>query len=100
MSHLSGNISEIKIAGDPEKVVYGFEQDAQGVYCRRRFYVSERAQRQHHILNFAAWLDNRRMHDPSHGNSVLSLAFLLNNTSAVRRIVAPENNAYLAMAGE
>jgi choline dehydrogenase-like flavoprotein len=99
MSHLSGKISQIKIAGDPDEVVYGYERDAQGVYCRRRFNVSERAQRQFQILNFAAWLDNAPIHDPSHRHGALSLAFLLNNIAAVRKRIAPENNKFLAMGG-
>lgn len=97
MSHLSGNISEINIAGDPDQIVYGYEQDPQGVYCRRRFYISEQAQREFHILNFAAWLDNSPMYDAAHGNGVLSLAFLAKNIRAVRRRTAPENSKFLSM---
>ena len=99
MSHISGNIVGIHINGDPDKVIFGYEKDAHGVYCRRRFYISQQAQREQHILNFAAWLDNPPLHDPAHQNGVLSLAYLAKNIRTIHRKIAPENSKFLAMGG-
>jgi choline dehydrogenase-like flavoprotein len=99
MSHISGNISEVKIDGDPNEVIFGYEKDSQGVYCRRRFYISEQAQREFRVLNFAAMLDNPPMHDPSHRNGVFSLVFFAKNIRAVRTKIPPESSKFLTMAG-
>ena len=97
MSHISGSICEIKISGNPDRVVFGYEQDHQGVYCRRRFYISDKAQREHQVLNFAGMIDNPPMHEPSHRNAVLSLAFFAKNIRAIRRKIPPEYSKFLTM---
>jgi choline dehydrogenase-like flavoprotein len=97
MSHLSGSICEIKVSGNPDRVVVGYEQDRQGVYCRRRFYISDKAQRQHQVLNLAAMIDHPPMHEPSHRNGVLSLVFFAKNLRAIQRKISPEYSKFLTM---
>jgi len=97
MSHISGNICKIKISGDPDTVVFGYELDRQGVYCRRRFTISDKAQREHQVLNFAGMIDNPPMHEPSHRNAVLSLAFFAKYIRTIRRKIPPEYSKFLAI---
>ncbi|MCP5229431.1 FAD-dependent oxidoreductase [Accumulibacter sp.] len=75
MAHIHGVIARVRFrAGTP--VISGYEQDAQGVYVRRRLWVSERAQRELELLNIYMLLDRPLLDDPSHGSAVLSAAFL------------------------
>lgn len=97
MSHISGNIAEIKIVRDPWKVVYGYETDPNGVYCRRRFYISEQAQRKFGVLNIAVMLDNPPIHDPLHREGALSLLYLAKYIRAIRKMIPPEFSKYLSM---
>ena len=99
MSHLSGNIGEITAVGHPGQVIFGYEVDSTGVYCRRRFYISNHAQRELRVLNIAVMLDNPPMHDPSHNNGVLSLVFCAKRLRGIRTKILPEYSKYLAMGG-
>jgi choline dehydrogenase-like flavoprotein len=99
MGHLSGAISQAKFHGDPDKTIYSFERDHDGVYCRRRFWISENAQKKHSILNTVLWLDNPPMHDPSHQNGVLSLAYLALSTPGLRERLAPVPIVKAAVGG-
>jgi choline dehydrogenase-like flavoprotein len=75
MPHIHGVISRIKF-NDDLPIVFGYEQDASGVYCRRRLWPSEASQKKHKILNAYFLLDRPLLGDPDHGNALLSLAFL------------------------
>lgn len=75
MSHVHGVIATLKFHG-PQPVVSGYEQDAAGVFVRRRLCVSERTQRELELLNTYMLLDRPLIDDPSHGSAVLSAAFL------------------------
>ena len=50
MSHLSGTLASSQLKPNGAAVV-GFERDSDGVYCRRRFWISEDAQTREHLLN-------------------------------------------------
>jgi choline dehydrogenase-like flavoprotein len=76
MGHISGKIANI-VLSDPEAIAdLDFELDASGAYVRRRFMLSEAAQRTHGLLNTAFFPDNPPFHDPRHHSSVLSAVFL------------------------
>lgn len=89
MGHISGSISQAKFNGDPNKTIYYFERDRDGVYCRRRFWISEKGQKEMKILNTVFWLDNPPIFDPAHKNGVLSLAYLALSTPGLRERLAP-----------
>ncbi|HNP95393.1 MAG TPA: GMC family oxidoreductase [Cyclobacteriaceae bacterium] len=97
MSHISGNICDVKLSCDPDRVIFGYEVDPDGVYCRRRFWISEEAQRKNRTLNFVAMLDNPPMYNPEHRDGVLSMAFFAKNIQAIRRRIPPEFSKQLAM---
>lgn len=50
MAHLSGIYAEINPA-NRERLLVDFERDPEGVYCRRRWWIPEEAQRAHKLLN-------------------------------------------------
>ena len=54
MGHISGKISSIKFTKDIDKVSYGFEKDNDGIYCKKRFTLSESEQNKSKLLNFSA----------------------------------------------
>lgn len=75
MNHVGGVISRLRFAeGTP--VVFGYEQDADGVYIRRRFTFSAEAQAAHELVNLYALLDRPLLEDASHDSAILSLAWL------------------------
>ena len=75
MCHLHGVVSRIRF--EPSRnIVFGYEVDPDGVFCRRRLTISPEAQREHGLLNAYFLLDRPLLGDPDHGDAVLSLAFL------------------------
>jgi|CXWL01.1.fsa_nt_gi choline dehydrogenase-like flavoprotein len=76
MSHIHGVIAKATLTGASE-IVFGYETDPQGVFCRRRIAISEDAQRRLRLLNLYMLLDRPLAGDPDHGNAPLSVAFLL-----------------------
>ena len=76
MGHISGKIANI-LLNEPAAIAdLDFELDASRAYVRRRFMLSEAAQRTHGLLNTAFFPDNAPFHDPRHQSSVLSAVFL------------------------
>jgi choline dehydrogenase-like flavoprotein len=90
MGHISGKIANI-VLNDPGAVAdLDFQLDATGVYVRRRFMLTEAAQRTHGLLNAAFFPDNAPFHDPRHRSSVLSAVFLALALPPVGRLLLPE----------
>ena len=76
MSHLVGATSVVRVS--PGRAVFqGFERDASGVYCRRRMWITEAAQKRHQILNFIAYFHRPRESDPAHRSGALSLLHIM-----------------------
>lgn len=76
MSHIHGVIASATLTAG-QNVMFGYEADPKGVFCRRRIAFSEEAQRKHSLLNSYMLLDRPLVGDPGHGDAVLSAAFLL-----------------------
>jgi choline dehydrogenase-like flavoprotein len=75
MTHLAGTIGEVFPA--PGKAPFlGYEIADDGAYCRRRFALTEAAQRELGIGNFIARLHPPRLHDPAHRTGALSAVYL------------------------
>jgi hypothetical protein len=96
MGHLVGHICKIKFLCDPSDIAYAYEVDANGVYCRRRFGISDEAQRRLNIMNFIALLDNAPKYDPSHRNGMLSLSYLALGIPGLNTVLAPGYQLRLA----
>lgn len=76
MCHLAATFGIAQFTGDPRTIFFGYERDAQGVYIRRRIALTEKAQREHGLMNFTARLHIHDAIDPAHGDPVLSLIYL------------------------
>jgi choline dehydrogenase-like flavoprotein len=76
MCHIHGSIARIRLTAGPE-VIFGYETDPQGVFCRRHIAISEETQRKHGLLNHYMVLDRPLLGDPAHEDGVLSAAYLL-----------------------
>ena len=76
MAHPQGSIANVRFTTPPAETIYGHEQDADGVYVRRRFTFSRSFLLEHGLPNFAGWLVNPELADPRHSNGFLSLVYL------------------------
>jgi choline dehydrogenase-like flavoprotein len=76
MCHIAGTIGALRIDRPLGDVHHGYDIDAEGVYCRRRFALREEAQKRLGLANFIARLHHPRITDPAHRSGVLSLLYL------------------------
>jgi choline dehydrogenase-like flavoprotein len=76
MGHLTGSIATIELSRPDDFREWGFRQEGDGTFTRRRFTFSDRAQQDQQLLNTAFYLGNLPLHDPAHGRGVLSLLLL------------------------
>jgi choline dehydrogenase-like flavoprotein len=88
MAHLGASIAELHLSTAPERTIYDFERDPDGIYVRRRFTFSPDYLAEHDLPNVAMWLDNPEIADPSHGDAVLSLVYLVLVSPLSRYFVA------------
>jgi choline dehydrogenase-like flavoprotein len=77
MSHLCATSGTISFAGPPDGIAYDYEQDAEGIYVRRRLWLTEKAQRDFSLLNTTFRTHLPEPADPSHGDAILSAMFLV-----------------------
>jgi choline dehydrogenase-like flavoprotein len=84
MSHLSGAVSAVKLSGDPKHIISDYERTPDGIYCRRRFWITEEGQRCHRLMNTYAFLHRPEISDPSHGSAILSAMFLAKHLQAYK----------------
>lgn len=83
MAHLDGTYVEVKIR-DKEKLRAGFERDAGGVYCRRRWWITESAQKAHQLLNTIFFLYHPNTQN-GHRDVVFSSIYVAKSMLAVLR---------------
>ncbi len=76
MCHLAATFGMAHFSGDPKKIGFDYERDAEGIYIRRRLAPTPAAQRARQLLNSTVRLHIRDANDPAHGDPVLSLMFL------------------------
>ena len=76
MCHLAGTIGSIALLGPLNAVYHGYQLSAEGIYCRRRFALKPRVQREQRLGNFIARLHHPRITDPRHHDAILSGLYL------------------------
>ena len=76
MSHLAAAVGEVRF-NRPDEVAFDYEQDAQGVYVRRRLTLTTEAQRQAECLNIVFRTHLPDAADPAHGDPILSAMFMV-----------------------
>ncbi len=69
MCHLAGTLGALRPSG---RVEHGYAVSPEGVYCRRRFALTEAAQRRLRSGNMVVRLHHPRITDPSHRSGALS----------------------------
>src|SRR5450830_1616150 len=87
MGHIFGSIA----LNQPDDFAdLDFSVDDTGTYVRRRFTLSQQAQRRHHVLNTSFFADNPPFYDERHRNPTLSMVFLGLSIPAVGRRMISE----------
>jgi choline dehydrogenase-like flavoprotein len=76
MAHLGASVAQIHFRTPPERTIYGFERDPDGVYVRRRLTFSSDYLLGNDLPNVAMWLENPEINDPSHESEILSFIYL------------------------
>ncbi len=76
MGHLGSCMARIHFRTPPEKTIFDFERDADGMYVRRRLTFTHEYLLAHDLPNVAMWLENPDISDPSHGSEILSMIYL------------------------
>ncbi|MBE9228704.1 GMC family oxidoreductase [Phormidium sp. LEGE 05292] len=76
MGHLSGDIATVRFTTPPQETVFGFDRDSDNIYLRRRFSFTREFLHEKQLTNIVAWLGSPKFNEPSHGNGILSLAYL------------------------
>jgi choline dehydrogenase-like flavoprotein len=77
MSHLAASSGHVTFSGSPSKIAFDYERDAEGVYVRRRLWVTADAQRELRLLNIVFRTHLPDPADPAHGDGVLSAMYLV-----------------------
>jgi choline dehydrogenase-like flavoprotein len=84
MCHIAGTMGTLRINGPASHVWQGYDRAEDGVYCRRRISLAERAQRREAVGNVVFRLHHPRIPDPRHHTGALSAIFL------ARRLISYE----------
>jgi choline dehydrogenase-like flavoprotein len=76
MTHLMGVVGGIELSAGTQGLAYGFERDAEGVYCRRRIWVTPEAQKRAQTANAVAFLYRPNISDAGHRSALFSSTYL------------------------
>jgi choline dehydrogenase-like flavoprotein len=96
-SHITGDLGEVTFVPRERRIVWGYERDRDGVYCKRNLRVEETNQRQLGLSNARLILSHPPFSDPSHGSGVLSAGYLAKAVMSHR--ISPEFSRALGMTG-
>jgi choline dehydrogenase-like flavoprotein len=76
MSHLAGTLGRLELSQQEKPPFYRLAKDHSGAYWRRRFRLTDQAQRRGRTANIIGFPLRPPIDDPSHGDAVLSLLHL------------------------
>jgi choline dehydrogenase-like flavoprotein len=76
MAHLFGAVATAKLKDNTRGFIYNFEKDREGVYCRRRFWITPEAQKRNQMLNAIAFFFRPPLSHAVHRNALFSAAYL------------------------
>ena len=74
MSHILGIYAELS-PNNRKKIVYNFERDKEDVYCRRRWWITEKAQSENKIGNGIFFL-HQATNQEGHRDALFSIVFV------------------------
>jgi choline dehydrogenase-like flavoprotein len=76
MAHVEGSVANLRFTTPPQKTMFDYEKDIDGVYVKRRLSFSDEYQRKHELPNVVGWLGNWELPDARHGYGQLSFVYL------------------------
>ena len=76
-SHRFGVCGHAVLNDASRDFIYDFEKDAEGVYCRRRFWLTEEAQAQHRTGNVVGFFFRNVSGSSEHRNAMVSMIMLI-----------------------
>lgn len=76
-SHRFGVCGTAVLKRPEDGFIYEFEKDPQGVYCRRRFWLTEKAQEQHQTCNVVGFFFRNVSGSSEHRNAMVSMIMLI-----------------------
>ena len=77
MCHLCTTAGTVKFTGPSETIAHDYGRDAEGVYVRRRLWLTEAAQREFQLLNTTFRTHLPEPGNADHGDAILSAMFLV-----------------------
>lgn len=84
-THLFGCVAELELAPDAPPAHVGFDRDADGVYCRRRIWITPEAQAEHRLLNTVFFAARPPAGASGHRGALFSAVYLLKTLRSVIR---------------
>ncbi|MEP4077625.1 FAD-dependent oxidoreductase [Haloferula sp.] len=97
LSHISGDLGEVRFQPRDRPVIWQYQMAKDGVYVKRNLRVNEEIQRREGLLNFRAILTHPPFANAEHGSGVLSSVYLVKRF--FRGQIPPEYSKELAAAG-
>lgn len=76
MSHLCSNGGIVDFSPSARALAHDYDRDKDGIYLRRRLWLTEKAQRTFRLANMTFRTNVPDPGDPVHGNAILSAMFL------------------------
>jgi choline dehydrogenase-like flavoprotein len=76
-SHRFGVCGHAILKDPSHDFIYDFEKDAEGVYCRRRFWLTEEAQERHQTANVVGFFFRNVSGSSEHRNAMVSVIMLI-----------------------
>ncbi len=96
MSHFFGAIAVARLRNPAHGFIYGFERDAEGVYCRRRFWITPEAQHAEQMLNSIAFFFRPSLGASQHHSGLFSATYLAKFALGALRRHGPARTVALA----
>ncbi|MDH4445876.1 MAG: GMC family oxidoreductase [Akkermansiaceae bacterium] len=75
-SHRFGVCGHVELKNPDKNFIYDFEKDAEGVYCRRRFWLTPEAQEKHQVCNVVGFFFRTVSGSSEHRNAMVSTVLL------------------------
>jgi choline dehydrogenase-like flavoprotein len=94
LSHITGDLGEIRFTPTQGRVAWDYEKTIDSVYCKRSMSITEATQRLKQLPNFRATLNHPPVADPRHKNGILSAMYLIKRYVACR--ISPEYSRALS----
>jgi choline dehydrogenase-like flavoprotein len=103
MTHITGTYAKLN-PSNREKILFAFQKDARNIFCRNRWWITEKAQKENHLLNTIFYLSFSRMsadRGPVFSQFYNATKFIFSVTRTrklLRRALANKNNLSPALS--